>query len=169
VTAARVEEVRVEPAAPVTPASPLPLCPACGRALPGAAADGPARALLEALGLAPDGATTRVLARTVRRRERVVFEELSRLAETGLVERVAVARGRAWNARPWRLVARAPGAAPEQRQGLAEPLHDDPAVAILSALLAAACTAPARVERVLAAAALALCLVPGLLVETEVA
>jgi hypothetical protein len=145
-------------------------CPACRRVLPGAAADGPARALLAALGLAPDGATTRALARTVRRRERVVFEELSRLAETGLVERVSEPRGRGWNALPWRLVERAPGAAWEERQRCAEPSHDDPGVFILFALLAAACTAPARVERVLAAAALALCLLmAGLLVEVEIA
>ncbi len=91
-------------------------CPSCGRSLPEAAAPGLARRLVEALGERPEGATTRELVSLVGRRFDTVTAALSELEAQGLVERFDERRGRAWNAKPWRLAQKAPGVASGQRQ-----------------------------------------------------
>ncbi len=91
-------------------------CSACRRVLPDVAAPGLPRRLVDALAEHPQGATTRELVSLMGRRFEAVATGLAELEAQGIVERFAERRGRAWNARPWRLAHRAPGAAWEPRQ-----------------------------------------------------
>ncbi len=101
-------------------------CLGCHRVLPDAAASGLARRLVDALGERPQGATTRELVLLVGRRFESVAAALSELEADGLVERFAESRGRAWNARPYRLAQKAPGATSGQRQRPEPPVSDLP-------------------------------------------